>query len=472
MEDPNSSAHLYAEYIKPYPRDVAGFFRTLKWAASGILLGIFWLLPYVRWDRGPDAPSQAVLIDMPGSRAYFFAIEIWPQEVYYLTGLLIIAAIGLFLATAMLGRIWCGFACFQTVWTDLFIKIESLIEGDRNARIKLDQGPMNGEKLLKKTVKHGLFLLVALMTGIGFVMFFADAFLLWHEIPRGEAGVAIYSTIAFGTATTYIMAGLARDQVCIYMCPYARFQGAMLDDESLIITYEAWRGEPRGKAKKKAGEDKKGDCVDCAMCFQACPTGTDIRKGAQLECIGCGLCIDACNSVMAKVGLPKNLITYDSVTNQNARTAGLPTKFRLLRPRTLGYIGIIFLVVAIMGLGLGNRSTLDASVQHERSPVFVRLSDGGVRNAYTFKILNKMREERSFSLTIQGLEEVKISVVGQEKAGNDAMLSAGPDSVAEYRVFLTQPQERLKSGDSKIAFTVTDLKSKMRKSVDDYFKAP
>jgi cytochrome c oxidase accessory protein FixG len=330
---------------------------------------------------------------------------------------------------------------------------------------------MNGEKLLKKIIKHGLFLLVSLLTGIGFVMFFADAFVLWHEIPRGEASVAIYSTIAFGAVTTYIMAGLARDQVCIYMCPYARFQGAMLDDESLIITYEAWRGEPRGKAKK-GGADKKGDCVDCAMCFQACPTGTDIRKGAQLECIGCGLCIDACNSVMAKMGLPKNLITYDSITNQNARTAGLPTKFRLIRPRTLGYLGLILFVIAVMGLGLGNRSNLDASVQHERSPVFVRLSDGSVRNAYTFKILNKMREERAFSLSVQGLEEAKLSVVGQEKAGNEAKLTAGPDSVAEYRIFLTVSPSKLKSGDSKIALVITDLENKMRKSVDDYFKAP
>ncbi|MGE5476751.1 MAG: cytochrome c oxidase accessory protein CcoG, partial [Bacteroidales bacterium] len=314
--EPEKSAkpkHLYASSGTIHPRSVRGLFRNLKWWAMGLLLAVWHFAPFLRWDRGPGAPDQAILIDLPGRRAYFFFIEIWPQEVYYLTGLLLFAAIALFFMSALAGRLWCGFLCWQTVYTDLFVLVERLVIGDRNARIALDKQKMNGAKLAKKGTVLLSWLAISAACGIGFALYFDDAFALLPQILTAQASFATYGAIAVVGGGCFVMAGLAREQVCIYMCPYARFQSAMFDEHSAIISYEAWRGEKRGPAKVGQDFAGRGHCVDCGICVQSCPTGIDIRNGNQLACIGCGLCIDACNTVMDRYGLPHGLITYDSV---------------------------------------------------------------------------------------------------------------------------------------------------------------
>ncbi|HET6467290.1 MAG TPA: cytochrome c oxidase accessory protein CcoG, partial [Geminicoccaceae bacterium] len=247
---------LYIGRVPVYPKRVDGTFRRIKWAVLAVLLGIYYVVPWIRWDRGPGAPDQAVLIDMPGRRAYFFWLEIWPQEVYFLAGLLILAAFGLFMVTSLFGRVWCGFTCPQTVWTDLYMWVESRIEGDRNARMRLDKQPWSRDKVLKKTAKHAAWLFIAAATGGAWIMYFNDAPTVTAEIVTGDASFAVYFFFGLFTATTYLLAGHAREQVCTYMCPWPRFQAALIDEDSLVVTYQKWRGEPRGKHRK--GEPWEG----------------------------------------------------------------------------------------------------------------------------------------------------------------------------------------------------------------------
>ncbi|MGA7267282.1 MAG: cytochrome c oxidase accessory protein CcoG, partial [Aestuariivirga sp.] len=391
---------LYAARIKIHPKDVAGTFRRLKWILLVVLLGIYYVTPWIRWDRGPGAPDQAVLIDMANRRFYFFFIEIWPQEFYYVAGLLIMAGVGLFLATSMFGRIWCGYACPQTVWTDLFMAVERWAEGDRNARIRLDAAPWSFAKIRKRGTKLFLWLLIAISTGGFWVFYFADAPTLLRQLVTGQAAPVAYFTIGILTATTFTFAGFMREQVCTYMCPWPRIQGAMLDEESLIVTYNAWRGEPRHAGRKKAEAQglRIGDCVDCNACVAVCPMGIDIRDGNQLECINCALCIDACDAVMEKIGSPKGLINYTTSSLYAANVAGKNEHWdwrHLLRPRTLIYFGLWAAVGIAMLVTLINRTQLDVNVVPDRNPLFVTLSDGAIRNGYTVKILNKRQEQRS-----------------------------------------------------------------------------
>ncbi|HKO08839.1 MAG TPA: cytochrome c oxidase accessory protein CcoG, partial [Alphaproteobacteria bacterium] len=345
---PHAPTPLYANRVKVYPMRIDGTFRRVKWAVLAFCLALYYLGPWLRWSRGPGAPDQALLIDLPGRRAYFLGIEIWPQEVYYLTGLLILAAIGLFLATSLLGRVWCGYACPQTVWTDLFMLVERLIEGDRTERMRLDRRPLSPRKAGRKLAKHAAWLLIAAATGGAWVFYFQDAPTALRQMTTFSASTETYFFFGLFTTTTYLLAGWAREQVCTYMCPWPRFQSAMLDEQSLIITYEAWRGEPRGSHKQGASWEGRGDCVDCLKCVAVCPTGIDIRDGQQLECIGCGLCIDACNTVMPAVGRPGDLITFDTLANQQGRAEGKAAVYRLLRPRTIIYATVLTAVSAIM----------------------------------------------------------------------------------------------------------------------------
>ena len=298
---------LYAPREPIFPKRVKGTFRSLKWWIMGITLGIYYLAPWIRWDRGPNLPDQAILVDMANRRFFFFWIEIWPHEFYFIAGLLIMAGLGLFLFTSAAGRVWCGYTCPQTVWTDLMILVERWIEGDRNARIRLQRQKWNGEKIRKRLIKFTSWMLIAVATGGAWVFYFADAPTLLMDLVTGQAHALAYSTILVLTLTTFFFGGIAREQICIYACPWPRIQAAMMDEDTITIAYREWRGEPRGRGKKR---DDLGDCIDCNACVAVCPMGIDIRDGQQMECITCGLCIDACDEMMVKVGKERGLIDY------------------------------------------------------------------------------------------------------------------------------------------------------------------
>ncbi|MFM7344295.1 MAG: cytochrome c oxidase accessory protein CcoG [Tagaea sp.] len=469
---------LYVSRIKVHPKDVSGTFRRLKWAVLAFCLTVYYLAPFLRWDRGATAPDQAILIDLPGRKAYFFMLEIWPQEVYFLTGLLILAAIGLFLVTSLFGRLWCGYACPQTVWTDLFMWVERKIEGDRNARIKLDAAPYTLGKIAKRAAKHIAWLAIALATGGAWILYFADAPTTLREFFTGEASYTQYLFVGIFTATTYVLAGWAREQVCTYMCPWPRFQSAMLDDESYVVTYEKWRGEPRGKLAKTApGADPwlgRGDCVDCNSCVATCPTGIDIRDGQQLECIGCGLCIDACDAVMDKVGRPRGLIRFDTLANQTCRAEGKPVHYKFIRARTLIYAGVLVAVSLVMLVALMLRTTVELNVLRDRAPLFVTLSDGQIRNAYTIHVLNKTHAPRDFALSVSGLAGATLGVAGSEAAhAATVTLAAKPDSVATYRLFVTVPSGTVAArASSPVRFDLKPASGPGSARYDSVFLAP
>jgi cytochrome c oxidase accessory protein FixG len=447
---------LYADRVRIYPQKVEGPFRRFKWVVLILLLAVYYLAPWLRWDRGPGAPDQALLIDMPARRAYFFFIEIWPQEIYYLTGLLVLGAVGLFLVTSMFGRVWCAYACPQTVWTDLFIWVEGLVEGDRNARMRLDKGPWTAGRIVKKAAKHSIWVVISALTGGAWVMYFTDAPTLVVDLLNFHATNAVLFFIALFTATTYLLAGIAREQLCVYMCPWPRFQAAMFDEDTLTVTYEDWRGEPRGKHKAGDSWEDRGHCVDCLQCVNVCPTGIDIREGSQLECIGCGLCIDACNRIMRRLDLPKGLVRLDTISNQVARAEGKSAPFQLLRPRTLIYSGILAMVAALMLFGLATRSTLEVNLLRDRNPLFVTLSDGTIRNGYTFKIINRLRADREFILTVSGIEGATLGVLGGSAGSRAAVFSTKPDRVETYRVFVTAPRQSLTGESTDISFVLEE----------------
>ncbi|MCR6630625.1 MAG: cytochrome c oxidase accessory protein CcoG [Magnetospirillum sp.] len=464
---------FYREKGQAQPRAVKGRFRDIKWWAMAVLLAWWHLAPFLRWDRGPGAPDQAILIDLPGRRAYFFFIEIWPQEVYYVTGLLLIAAISLFLMSALAGRVWCGFLCWQTVYTDLFQQIERLVLGDRNARIALGRTPMSAAKAARLAVVYGLWAMVAAACGIGFTLWFGDAFQTLREIFTLQAAPATYLFIGVIGGFCFLLAGFARERVCVYMCPYSRFQSAMFDEHSLIVSYEAWRGEPRAPAPKHLNFDGRGHCVDCKLCVHSCPTGVDIRFGNQLACIGCGLCIDACDGVMEKFKLPKGLIRLDSSANLEARTQARPVPGRrLIRPRTLVYFALLAAVGGVMLAALATRSTTEVNVLHERSPLFVQMSDGSVRNGYAYKVLNMIREDRTYTLTIQGVEGARLEVIGGDSDVTHIDLAVDKDSVGTFRLFVTAPEASLKGARQPVTFVLTEKASGKTVRTETMFAGP
>ena len=442
-----------------YPKLVHGFYRRLKWAVMAATLGLYYILPWVRWERAPGEPDQAVLVDFANSRFYFFFIEIWPSELYYLTGLLVIAALALFLATSLFGRIWCGYACPQTVWTDLFIVVERWIEGDRNQRIRLAKAPWSADKVRKKVVKHALWILIGAATGGAWIFYFHDAPSILPQLFTGDAPFTAYFFLGLLTLTTYLFAGSLREQVCTYMCPWPRIQGALVDDETLQVTYKKDRGEPRGAHRKGAAWEGRGDCVDCKACVAACPMGIDIREGAQLECINCALCIDACDEIMEKVGRPKRLIGYDTDHNVELRTARKPPTLRLIRARTLLYATLLAAIGVAMTFGLATRRTLELSALHDRTPPFVRLADGSVRNAFTLKIANKANAARDLVLTVEAPVALRLSAVGEEIVDGAALLRAPADEVRSARIFVTASPGAVARASAPIVFTLRDAAS-------------
>ena len=454
----------YAARVKIHPKRVHGTFRNLKWILMVVFLGAYYLAPWLRWTRPGDAPDQAILVDLANRRFYFFFIEIWPQEFYYVAGLLIMAGVGLFLITSLFGRAWCGYACPQTVWTDLYIAVERWVEGDRNARMRLDKAPWSMSKIWKRGLKMAIWLAIAVATGGFWVFYFADAPTLFVQLVTGTAQPVAYFTIAILTATTFTFAGFMREQVCTYMCPWPRIQGAMLDEESLIVTYNAWRGEPRMAGRKKAEAQglKVGDCVDCNACVAVCPMGIDIRDGNQLECINCALCIDACDAVMVKVGKPKGLINYTTSSLYAGNVAGKNEHWdwhHLIRPRTIIYAGLWALVGIAMLVTLLNRSQLAVNVVPDRNPLYVQLSDGAIRNGYTVKILNKKQEERTFHLVIKDLPGATMGMVGSDMQSATSLdIPVEPDKLRAVKIYVsTKDPAVLKTGKSDFSFEVQEI---------------
>ena len=451
---PLTSENLYAAREPVFPKRVYGKFRNLKWAVMIVTLGIYYLMPWIRWDRGPNLPNQAVLVDLAERRFYFFWIEIWPHKFYFVAGLLIMAGLGLFLFTSALGRVWCGYTCPQTVWTDLFILVERWIEGDRNARLKLHRAPWSFRKARLRMTKWTVWALIGLATGGAWVFYFADAPTLMRDLVTFEAAAVAYATIAILTATTFVFGGFMREQVCIYMCPWPRIQGAMMDDETLTVGYRDFRGEPRGKVR----DPNSGDCVDCMACVNVCPMGIDIRDGQQMACITCALCIDACDDVMDKLGRERGLIDYLALSDAPREAAGetpRPIWQHVLRLRTILY-SIIWAAFGIaMVYALFIRSDIDLTVSPVRNPTFVTMSDGAVRNTYEVRLRNKHGEPRQFGLHVGGDLKLNLSIEGSPYGS----VEVPADDTLRVRVYLTAPagSEPASRDETFIRFWVEDL---------------
>ena len=465
---------LYASRVKVYPKLVHGTFRRLKWAVMLVTLSIYYLTPWIRWDRGPGLPDQAVLLDFPHRRFYFFFIEIWPQEFYYITGLLVLAALTLFLVTSVAGRVWCGYTCPQTVWTDLFIFVERMIEGDRAERMRLDRGPWTLGKVARKAVKHIAWLLIALATGGAWVFYFADAPTLAMQLLHFEAPTFALLFIALFTFTTYSLGGIAREQVCTYACPWPRIQGAMFDDESFLVSYKEDRGEKRGPHKKGTSWEGRGDCIDCGQCVVACPMGIDIRDGMQMECIQCALCIDACDTIMDRIERPRGLIGYDTMHNQERRIAGEPPVYKIVRPRTIVYAIALALVGFTMVYALATRDLLQVSILRDRNPLFVVLSDGSIRNGYTIKIINKEHVPHTFRVSAEGLDGIEIR--SMTPANDDGVtIDLAPDTLKTVRLFLSLPKDKrgeLVNGEGPVTIAATTTDTQQRAEGVTSFRGP
>jgi cytochrome c oxidase accessory protein FixG len=456
---------LYKKREPIYPKAIDGPFRTTKWAFMSVLLAIYYITPWIRWDRGEGRVNQAVMVDFAHRRFYFGPLELWPQETLYIAGLLILAGLALFLFTSLFGRVWCGYACPQTVWVDLYLFVERRIEGDRNAQMRWAKAAWTPSKIGKKTSKHAIWLVIAAATGGAWIFYFGDAPTLARDIFTGRASPLTYISVSALTLTTYSLAGTLREQVCTYMCPWPRIQAAMMDQQSLTVSYRTDRGEPRGAHKKGATWEGRGDCVDCSQCVAVCPQGIDIRDGFQLECINCALCIDACDTVMDKIGRPRGLIGYDTDLNIARRKRGEAAAFAFVRPRTIIYAALIAIAAALMIYGLATRHTLQLNVIRDRNPAFVRMADGGVRNGYTLKILNMQAGARAVRITLEDAPRATLSAVGASHVDpRTVALTARSDAVTEVHLFVSLPPDALAAAPSAIAFTVSDGKTHVRRS--------
>ncbi|QDH69835.1 4Fe-4S dicluster domain-containing protein [Marilutibacter alkalisoli] len=493
---------LYVSERKVYPRDVEGRFQSLRKTAVFVLLGMFYLFPWLRWDG-----RQAVLFDLPARKFYVFGLNFWPQDFVFLALLLVIAGMALFFFTALAGRLWCGYACPQTVWTEVFLWMERWTEGDRHQRMKLDAAPWSGEKLLRKGGKHMLWLVFALWTGFTFVGFFTPILDLGARAPFRWGGWEVFWVLFYALAT-WGNAGFLREQVCKYMCPYARFQSAMFDRNTLLIAYDPMRGEPRGPRRRglasvlervrglldmatatdyvfraahgaqkvqaagttsivdeglkaeplpKFAPEALGDCIDCTLCVQVCPTGIDIRNGLQYECIACGACIDACDRVMDKMGYPHGLIRYST---QNA-IDGKPT--RVLRPRMLVYGSLLLVLCMAWAWGVGNRSPLIAEVLRDRNTLYREAGDGRIENGYTLKLVNKTLDPQRYGLAVQVPEGIVLS-------GAPAVIEVGAEEVSSIPLVLSAEQGL--RGRHAVVFVVESMDGSLRQHVESSFFGP
>jgi cytochrome c oxidase accessory protein FixG len=392
---------LYRREPKIYPRSVKGRFTRLRHVAVFVLLGLYYLLPWLNWGG-----HQAVLFDLPARRFYIFDLTFWPQDFIYLALLLITAGISLFFFTALAGRLWCGYACPQTVWTEVFIWMERWTEGDRGKRMKLDQAPWTREKILRKSAKQFLWITFALWTGFTFVGFFTPIRELVQSVMTLSLGPWETFWSLFYSFATYGNAGLMREQVCKYMCPYARFQSAMFDRDTLIISYDENRGEPRGGRRKSQdpAELRLGDCIDCTLCVQVCPTGIDIREGLQYECIACAACIDVCDDVMDKMGYERGLIRYSTEHAMSGKQT------RVLRPRIFIYSALLVVVLGVLAWSISSRTPLRGELIRDRNALYRELSGGRVENVYTLKLINMTEQPHRYRATVLGDEPIELEV--------------------------------------------------------------
>ncbi len=423
---------------KVVAKRMKGRFRNLKWFGMSVWL-FFFLIPYLRWDG-----KQAILFDIPNRQFRFFDITVYPQDIWMLSLTLLFFAILLAAVTSIAGRVFCGYFCFQTVWTDIFTFIETRLEGDtpQKAR-KFRQAPLSADKAARITLKHTIWLMISLLTGLTFAAWFTDVYQLWHDYFTLQAPLAAWIVLGMFTVGTYVFAGFMREQVCFWLCPYARLQGVMYDQDTVLPAYDAERGEPRGKMKKGQLDPNKGSCIDCKMCVAVCPTGIDIRKGQQEGCITCGMCIDACDSIMEKTGQEPGLIRYASYKelHHNGKRLAL-----WQRPRVIIYSIILLLALSGVGYGFASLSSTDFKVRHERQPIFVRLSDGSIQNKYTLKMLNKTPEPITVSYSVSGLENAELT-------GVDESIQIEPGQVSRVRAYVRVPSAALSDDVNRISFS-------------------
>ncbi len=449
------SFDLYASREKIYTRAFTGLFRNLRLSGGAFLFLLYFGTVWLNWND-----RQAVWWNLPERKFYIFGATFWPQDFILLSALLIIAAFGLFFITVFAGRVWCGYTCPQSVWTWIFMWCEKVTEGDRNQRMKLDKAPMSANKLLRKSAKHSLWVLIGLLTGLTFVGYFSPIRDLIPDLLTGEASGWAYFWVAFFTIATYGNAGWLREQVCIYMCPYARFQSVMFDPDTLIVSYDPRRGEKRGPRKKTIDYKAQGlgDCIDCTMCVQVCPTGIDIRDGLQIECIGCAACIDACDSIMDKMGYPKGLISYTTEHNLSGQ------KTNLLRPRLIGYAAVLLAMLTLFGVAIGTRSLVEVDVLKDRV-LYRENEEGHIENVYSVKLMNKAQRDLTYRIEVEGID-------GLEYQGrNDVKVDAG--EVLAIPVELSIAPEKLPSSANKIRFKAHALEdSSIKNDADSRFIGP
>jgi cytochrome c oxidase accessory protein FixG len=439
---------LYEVRKKIYPRAVHGWFAAWRWALVWLTQLVFYGGAWLQWND-----RQALLFDIAQRKFYIFGLVFWPQDIIYLTVLLVISALSLFLFTAVAGRLWCGYACPQTVYTEIFMWVEKMIEGDRPQRIRLDRGELSPRKLGLKAAKHGVWLAIALWTGFTFVGYFTPIRALWHDVWSASTGPWATFWILFYGFATYGNAGWMREQVCKYMCPYARFQSAMFDPDTLIITYDERRGEPRGARARGADLDalKLGDCVDCGICVQVCPTGIDIRKGLQYECIGCAACIDGCNQVMDKMGYARGLIRYSTERAMEQGLDSAQTLKRAFRPRVLVYSAILWLIIVAAAASLWLRVPLKVDVIRDRAAIARDVGDGEIENVYRLQIINTTERPQRYEIGVEGLKNIHIAGPTQVE------VAPASSRLVPFKVRVHAEREHLAPGTHRIEFEVRAL---------------
>jgi cytochrome c oxidase accessory protein FixG len=399
----SEASNPYAPRVPIFPRSVKGRYRTIKYIILILAYGVYFLLPWLPWQR-EHGPDQSILFNIVERHFYIFDLVVYAQDIFWLAGFLIIAALLLFFVTGVAGRVFCGYFCFQTLWTDVFMLVERWVQGERNARINLACAPWGPRKIVLMSLTWLLWLFVAFWTGFSFVLYWGEAPVLFREFFTGTAPFPAYATTLFLTASTFVMAGLAREQVCTYMCPYARFQAAMFDENTLVVAYDKVRGEgAKGRHKPDKSclsRDQRlahgmGDCIDCGYCVQVCPTGIDIRDGLQYQCISCALCVDACNSIMDAAGFPRGLVRY------TAQQPSAQPWWR--RPKVLGYSAILILASGWLTWSIVNRAPVELRIEQIRQPLYVVLSDGRIQNRYTLKLNNKTELPATYKILVKGI---------------------------------------------------------------------